>query len=60
MVVDLQLIPMQSVHTTTDVVSSNLDQGEVYNITCLSDPLRITTSFLIRPYLFLPSIFPCF
>jgi hypothetical protein len=27
---DLQL-PMQSVHITTDVVSSNLDQGEVYN-----------------------------
>jgi hypothetical protein len=23
---------MQSVHITTDVVSSNLDQGEVYNI----------------------------
>ena len=28
---DLQL-PMQSVPTTTDVLSSNLDQGEVYNI----------------------------
>jgi hypothetical protein len=28
---DLQL-PMQSVSITTDVVSSNLDQGEVYNI----------------------------
>jgi hypothetical protein len=28
---DLQL-PMQSVPITTDVVSSNLDQGEVYNI----------------------------
>jgi hypothetical protein len=28
---DLQL-PMQSVHITTDIVSSNLDQGEVYNI----------------------------
>jgi hypothetical protein len=25
-------IPMQSVPVTTDVVSSNLDQGEVYNI----------------------------
>jgi hypothetical protein len=24
--------PMQSVPITTDVVSSNLDQGEVYNI----------------------------
>ena len=28
---DLQL-PMQSVPITTDVVSLNLDQGEVYNI----------------------------
>jgi hypothetical protein len=28
---DLQL-PMQSVPTTTDVVCSNLDYGEVYNI----------------------------
>ena len=28
---DLQL-PMQSVPITTDVVSSNLDQGEVHNI----------------------------
>jgi hypothetical protein len=28
---DLQL-PMQSVPITTNVVSSNLDQGEVYNI----------------------------
>jgi len=28
---DLQL-PMQSVLITTDVVSSNFDQGEVYNI----------------------------
>jgi len=25
-------LPMQSVPMTTDVVSSNLDQGEVYNI----------------------------
>jgi len=25
-------IPMQSVPITTDVVTSNLDQGEVYNI----------------------------
>jgi hypothetical protein len=30
-VLDLQL-PMQSVPITTDVVSSNLDQGEVYYI----------------------------
>jgi hypothetical protein len=28
---DLQL-PMQSVPITTDVASSNLDQGELYNI----------------------------
>jgi len=28
---DLQL-PMQSVSITTDLVSSNLDQGEVYKI----------------------------
>ena len=28
---DLQL-PMKSVPVTTDVVSSNLDQGEVYSI----------------------------
>ena len=28
---DLQL-PMQSLPITTDFVSSNLDQGEVYNI----------------------------
>ena len=31
MVVDLQL-PMQSVPITTDVVSSNLDKDEMYNI----------------------------
>jgi lipoprotein signal peptidase len=31
MIVDLQL-RMQSVPITTDVVSSNLNQGEVYNI----------------------------
>jgi hypothetical protein len=28
----LDLLPMQSVPITTDVVSSNLDQGKVYNI----------------------------
>jgi hypothetical protein len=32
MVVGFTTIPMQSVPITTDVVSSNLDQGEVYNI----------------------------
>ena len=26
------LLPMQSVLITTDIVNSNLDQGEVYNI----------------------------
>jgi hypothetical protein len=30
----------------------------VYSQTCLSDPHRKTTSFVIRPYLFLPSVFP--
>jgi hypothetical protein len=28
----LDLLPIQSVPITTDVVSSNLDQGEAYNI----------------------------
>jgi hypothetical protein len=32
MVVGFTTIPMQSVPITTDVVSSNLDRGEVYNI----------------------------
>jgi hypothetical protein len=31
MVVRFTTLPMQSVPITTDVVSSNLDQGEVYN-----------------------------
>jgi len=30
------VLPMQSVPITTDVVSSNLDQGEMYNIMWLS------------------------
>jgi hypothetical protein len=30
-----------------------------YSQTCLSDHLYITTSFVSRPYLFLPSVFPC-
>jgi len=30
-----------------------------YSQTCLSDPLRIMTSFVIQPFLFLPSVFPC-
>jgi hypothetical protein len=32
MVVGFVSVPMQSVPITTDVVSSNLDQGEVYKI----------------------------
>ena len=32
MVVGFTAIPMQSVPIISDVVSSNLDQGEVYNI----------------------------
>ena len=32
MVVGFTTIPMQSVPIITDVLSSNLDQGEVYNI----------------------------
>ena len=32
MVVGFTTIPMQSVPITTDVVSSNIDQGEVFNI----------------------------
>jgi hypothetical protein len=39
---DLQL-PMQSVPITTDVVSSNLDQGEVYNI---NQPNKLNLSVL--------------
>jgi hypothetical protein len=31
-IVLLLQLPMQSVPITTDIVSSNLDQGEVYNI----------------------------
>jgi hypothetical protein len=31
-ITDSLQLPMQSVPITTDVVSSNLDQGEVYNI----------------------------
>jgi len=32
MIVGFTTMPMQSVPITTDVVSSNLDQGEVYNV----------------------------
>ena len=31
----------------------------MYSQTCLRDPLHIMTSFVSRPYLFLPSAFPC-
>ena len=46
---DLQL-PMQSIPITTDVVSSNLDQSEVYNIVIqfISD-LRQVGGFLRVP-----------
>ena len=37
---DLHL-PMQSVPITTDVVSSNPDQGEVYNITNMWSSLSV-------------------
>ena len=40
---DLQL-PMQSVPITTDVVSSNLDQGKVYNIIKYSLSVTCDTS----------------
>jgi hypothetical protein len=36
-----------------------LEVESKYSQTCLSDPLYITTSFVSRPHLFLPSIFPC-
>ena len=42
---DLQL-HMQSVLITTDVVSSNLNQGEVYNIIELVSDLRQVGGFL--------------
>jgi hypothetical protein len=39
---------------------SNVSPADVqYSQTCLSDPLYITTSFVSRPNLFLPSVFPC-
>ena len=44
---DLQL-PMQSVPITTDVVSSNLNQGEVYNIMWWS--LSVTCDRLVVFY----------
>ena len=31
----------------------------IYSETCLSNPLYITTSFVSRPYLFLPCVFLC-
>ena len=50
---DLQL-PMQSVPINTDVVSSNLDQGEVYSVKFVSD-LRQINGFL-RVFQFPPPI----
>ena len=54
MIVGLDLLlPMQSVPITIDVVSSNLDQGEVYNIKLVSD-LRHVGCFLqvLRGFLY--------
>jgi len=45
---DLQL-PMQSVLTTTDIVSSNLDQGEVYNITLTKKEYNVLFFCLSAP-----------
>jgi hypothetical protein len=47
---DLQL-PMQSVHIITDVVSSNLDQGEVHNIMWLSLTKEISSVVLCSLYI---------
>jgi hypothetical protein len=52
---DLQL-PMQSVPITTDVVSSNLDQGEVYNNKI---ELFIIYAFIICLHLFVYDVFVC-
>lgn len=38
---------------------SHVQRNLRYSQTCLNDPLHITTSFVIKPYLFLPSVFPC-
>jgi hypothetical protein len=43
---DLQL-PMQSVTITTDAVSSNLDQAEVYNIMCESSIVFLCLFYLL-------------
>jgi hypothetical protein len=60
MVVWFQL-PMQSVRITTDVVSSNLDQGEVYNImwwslsvTCNRSVVFSGSSGFLHQYNWLP------
>jgi hypothetical protein len=42
---DLQL-PMQSVTITTYAVSSNLDQGEVYNIMCCLVVFNATFNYI--------------
>ena len=46
MVVGLKL-PMQSVPITTNVVSSNLDQGEVYNIMSSSLSANVILHFMV-------------
>ena len=46
---DLQL-PMQSVPITTNIVSSNLDQGEVYNIMWSSLSVTCDSSVVFSRY----------
>jgi hypothetical protein len=46
MVVGL-ILPMQSVPITTNVVSSNLDQGEVYNIMSSSLSANVILHFMV-------------
>jgi len=41
---------MQSVHITTDVVSSNLDQGEIYNIMWSSLSVTCDRSMVFSGY----------
>jgi hypothetical protein len=45
--------------TITASAGQNGHFSKVGTVTCLSDHLYITTSFVSRPYLFLPSVFPC-
>jgi len=42
---------MQSVPITTDVVSSNLDHGNVYNIMYYFTPQKVSSLLLFKTYL---------